>query len=244
MSEPEGRGVAWTDAPKGRGAAWTEERRARNERRATREGGALSAPEAHRKQSVLAAVGVLGVLLAGCGGSGSASATVPSLSQSARGAHASGGSRATELHAAAQCIRQHGVPGYQDPVLSSSGAVYSDSRSLQNASQSTMNAINAACGALAARAGLNPGNEPPAPPQLVQAGVRAAECERAHGLPNVHDPSARSPYTPGHGFGLTGDEVPAGGKASHGFQEAAHACHSQVSAEIRASTLSSLGSDG
>ena len=38
-------------APKGRGAAWTEERGTRNERRATREGGALSAPEAQSKQS-------------------------------------------------------------------------------------------------------------------------------------------------------------------------------------------------
>src|ERR1700731_2360168 len=58
MSEPKGRGVAWTDAPKGRGAAWTEERGARNERRGTREGGALSAPEAHRKQSLSAAYAV------------------------------------------------------------------------------------------------------------------------------------------------------------------------------------------
>jgi hypothetical protein len=192
----------------------------------------------------LAALGVLGVLLAGCGGSGSAPAAVPSLSQSASGARASGGSRATELHAAAQCIRQHGVPAYQDPVLSPTGAVYSDSRSLQNVPQSTFNTVIAACGALAARAGLHPGNQPPAPPQLVQAGVRAAECQRAHGLPNVKDPTANSSYTPGHGFGLTGNEVPAGGKASHGFQEASHACRSQIDAEIRASTLSSLGSDG
>jgi phage tail-like protein len=73
MSEPEGRGAAWTDVPKGRGAAWTKERGARNERRATREGGALSAPEAqskqggalsapeaHRKQSTSAAYRVSG----------------------------------------------------------------------------------------------------------------------------------------------------------------------------------------
>jgi hypothetical protein len=232
--------------PEGRGAAWTEERGARNERRSDEGRRRLQAPRRRAgKQSALAALGVLGVLLTGCGGSGSASATVPSLSHGTGSTHVvSGGSRATELHAAAQCIRQHGVPGYQDPVLSPTGAVYSDSRSLQNAPQSTMNAVLAACGALAARAGLNPGNEPPAPPQLVQAGVRAAECQRAHGLPNVKDPTANSPYTPGHGFGLTGDEVPAGGKASHGFQEAAHACRSQVDAEIRASTLSSLGSGG
>jgi uncharacterized OB-fold protein len=56
--EPKGRGAAWTDAPKRRGAAWTEERGARNERRGTREGGAVKgegeaggAPEAQSKQS-------------------------------------------------------------------------------------------------------------------------------------------------------------------------------------------------
>src|ERR1700724_4047282 len=45
-------------APKGRGAAWTEERGTRNERRATKEGGAVKgngevggAPEAQSKQS-------------------------------------------------------------------------------------------------------------------------------------------------------------------------------------------------
>ncbi len=54
-------------APKGRGAAWTEERGARNEQRATREGGAVKgegeaggAPEAHRKQSTSAAYRVSG----------------------------------------------------------------------------------------------------------------------------------------------------------------------------------------
>ena len=200
-----------------------------------------------RKSTCLMAAFAGALMLGGCASAGSSAPAVPALSQAASqgtAGQAPGSGRAAALRAAAQCIRQHGVPGYQAPVLSPTGAVFSDSRSLQNVSQSTMNAVLAACGALATRAGLNPGNEPPAPPQLVQAGVRAAECQRAHGLPNVKDPTANSPYTPGHGFGLTGDEVPAGGKASHGFQEAAHACRSQVDAEIRASTLSSLGSDG
>src|SRR5260370_20922008 len=60
MSEPKGRGAAWIDAPEGRGAAWTEERGARNERRATREGGALSAPEAQSQHSTSAAYRVSG----------------------------------------------------------------------------------------------------------------------------------------------------------------------------------------
>jgi hypothetical protein len=190
------------------------------------------------------------VLLAGCGGSGAGpagAAAVPSLSQPAATAGAGGGTsgnRAAELHAAAQCIRQHGIPSYQDPVLTPSGAVYTDSRSLDRAPRSVLNAVQQACGTLAARADLNPDAEPPAPPPLVQAGVRSAECMRAHGLPNVQDPTAQSSYTPGHGFGYTASEVPAGGKANPVFQHAAQACRSLLDAEIQASTLASLGSDG
>ena len=200
--------------------------------------------------AVLAASAV--VLMAGCSGSGGGSPTVPSLSQGAAAAQGTGGQgtggsgagRASALHAAAQCIRQHGIPGYAEPVLTPGGQVYSDSRSIQNASQSVFAAVLRACQTLLTQADLNPGNEPPAPPQLVQAGVRAAECLRAHGLPNVQDPSARSPYTPGHGFGMTSSEMPAGGKASPVWQHARQACEAQVTAEIQASTLASLGDDG
>ena len=192
------------------------------------------------------------VLMAGCSGSGGGSPTVPSLSQGAAAAQGTGGQgtggsgagRASALHAAAQCIRQHGIPGYAEPVLTPGGQVYSDSRSIQNASQSVFAAVLRACQTLLTQADLNPGNEPPAPPQLVQAGVRAAECLRAHGLPNVQDPSARSEYTPGHGFGMTSSEMPAGGKASPVWQHARQACDAQVTAEIQASTLASLGDDG
>jgi len=188
---------------------------------------------------MLAALGLLG---AGCG-SGASPASVPSLT-GAGGSHGPGGSRAAELRAAAQCIRQHGIPGYADPALTPNGAVYSDARSIQDASQSVLSAVRAACGSVLAQARLNPQNEPPAPPKLVQAGVRAAECSRAHGMLNDADPSARTPYTPGHGFGLSSTEVPAGGKLSPGFQQAARACQRQIAAEIRASTLSSLGQGG
>jgi hypothetical protein len=147
------------------------------------------------------------------------------------------------LHAAAQCIRQHGIPGYADPVLTPSGAVYSDLRSYQNASRTAVAAVQQACGTLMAQASLSPQSEPPAPTQLVQAGVLAAECERANGLPAVKDPTPQSPYTPGHGFGLTGEEVP-GGKTGPAFQRAIHACMAQDNAEIQASTLASLSNDG
>jgi hypothetical protein len=204
------------------------------------------------RYAIAVIVAFAAVLLAGCGGSGAASPAVPSLSQSAGTSLAAGPpqgggagtARASALHAAAQCIRAHGIPAYQDPVLTPSGQVYSDSRSFQNAPQSTVDAVRQACGTLAARANLNPEGEPPAPPQLVRAGVRSAECMRAHGLPNVQDPTAQSGYTPGHGFGYSGSEIPAGGKANPVFQQAAHACRPLLDAEIRASTLASLGNDG
>lgn len=196
------------------------------------------------------------VLLAGCAGGGPASPAVPTAAQSDAGTATGQGSagqgsagqgsaaRAAALHQAAQCIRQHGIPSYADPVLTSGGRVYSDSRSIEDAPQAALSAVRQACGALAASAGLSPADEPPAPPQLVQAGVRAAQCMRAHGLPNDADPSARTPYTPGHGFGMTDSEVPAGGKASPVFQRAAQACRALLDAEITASTLTSLGHDG
>jgi hypothetical protein len=191
----------------------------------------------------------LAVLLpaAGCSAQATAPPAVPSLSRSApagQGAGGTAGGRAGALHAAAQCIRQHGVPGYADPVLTPGGQVYTDSRSFQDVSLSATQAVLHACATLITAAGLSPMREPPAPPQLVQAGVRAAECLRAHGLPNVTDPTARSQYTPGHGFGMTASEMPAGGKQSPVWQDARQACAAQLTAEIQASTLESLGNDG
>jgi len=191
------------------------------------------------------------MLAAGCTSSANGSPAVPSLRQSGgagQGAAAQGGgadpSRASALHAAAQCIRQHGIPGYSDPVLTPSGAVYSDSRSFENAGQQVVVAVYQACRTLMTEANLQPQSEPPAPPQLVQAGVRAAECLRANGLPNVTDPTARSPYTPGHGFGMNASEMPSGGKASPVWRHARQACNAQVDAEITASTLGSLSNGG
>jgi hypothetical protein len=189
---------------------------------------------------------------AGCGGSGAASPAVPSISQSAQAASVTGGqgnggagsARVAAVHAAAQCIREHGIPSYPDPALSADGNVYSDLQSYRLAPQSTFDAIQRACRALLATAGFDPGAEPPPPPQLVRAGVQAAECLRAHGLPQMRDPNAQTPYAPGHGFGFTADEMPKGDKFSPIFQRAAAACQAQLDAETRASTLSALSADG
>lgn len=159
--------------------------------------------------------------------------------------------RVSQLHEAAACIRAHGVPSYQDPVLTADGHVFTDSRSIEDIgakssgaeSDAAYAALRQACGALFTAAGLQPEDESPAPPALVQAGVRAAQCLREHGLPNVRDPNSESVFTPGHGFGLDASEMPnngALGKQDPLVQQAFTACRSLLDAEIAASTLSSL----
>jgi hypothetical protein len=162
--------------------------------------------------------------------------------------------RVAQLHAAAQCIRDHGVPTYQDPVLTADGYVFTDARSFEDIGvkdsdsqrQALLNSIRQACGHLFTVAGLQPDDESPAPPQLVQAGVRSAQCMRAHGLPNMRDPNSQTAFTPGHGFGLSADELPnngALGKQDPAVQRAFTACRSLLDAEVRASSLSNLGHD-
>jgi hypothetical protein len=201
-----------------------------------------------------------------CGSSPSSSPTVPAAAPGATSASAAGSAKGAAsasakgsgkqrieippgrstpeaVAAAVRCIRDHGIPGYKDPVIAPDGAVYTDERSFQDAPQSTAEAVVRSCQALLVRAHLNPYSQPPAPPGLVQAGVKTAQCARAHRLPNMHDPNAQSPYTPGHGFGHSADEI-SGGKDSPGFKAFRTACRAAIDAEIKASTLASLGGHG
>ena len=202
--------------------------------------------------------GVPSLAGSGGGGAGAAGNSTPSSGDSSssvsRPRVGYSTTRAAQLHAAAQCIRAHGVPSYQDPVLTPDGYVYTDSRSIQDigrdksrAQQDAMqNAIRQACGTLFTTAGLQPDDESPALPPLVQAGVRAARCLRANGLPNYRDPTSSSEFTPGHGFGITADELPNNGrlgKTDPTVQRAFTACRPLLDAEIAASTLQNLGHD-
>ncbi|WP_426520862.1 hypothetical protein ACPPVQ_09325 [Diaminobutyricibacter sp. McL0618] len=188
-----------------------------------------------------AAVCALVVLLTGC--TAGTSSDVPHLGGGSSHAAGSGHVQPDKLHAAADCIRSHGVPGYQDPVVDSSGHVYTDSRSIQNLSDAQGQAIEQACSSLITAAGFSPADEAPAPPALVAAGVKAAQCLRANGLPDYRDPKSSTAFTPGHGFGLTADEIPnngALGKKDPSLQRAFTACRKLLDAEVRASSLSAL----
>jgi hypothetical protein len=149
--------------------------------------------------------------------------------------------RRARLHAAAQCVRQHGAPNYQDPVLTADGYVYTDDAAFRSLSGAQLDAITTACQQLIHAANFSVRDQGPPPPKLIQAGVRAAQCMRANGLPNYKDPTVNSPFVPGKGFGLDPEAVPPGGKENPILQRAADACRPILDEEERASSLGNLG---
>jgi hypothetical protein len=187
---------------------------------------------------------VIALSLAAC--SGSPARTLPTL----RGAVPQGTNstqyNAAALHAAAQCIRDHGIPDYADPVVAPGNVVYSDARALENADRATVDSAEAACRTLLAQAKFDPSQRPAPPPQMLRDGVREAACLRAHGLPNWPDPDPHDGFDPGHGFQVSGSAfagaVPAGDnpKASAAYQNARQACVAEVDAVLRDSQLANL----
>jgi hypothetical protein len=179
-----------------------------------------------------------------CGGS-SPSASVPSIRHANRGA-GTAGHNAGALHAAAQCIRDHGIPDYQDPVVGPGQVVYTDQRNLEKADRGVVTAAFDACRAQITAADFDPSQAPHPPDQMVRDGVREAQCFRAHGLPNWPDPKPTDTFDPGHGFQVNGSAF-AGAvapgenpKQSSAFQGAIAACQREAEAVQRDSQLSNL----
>ncbi|MCU7728147.1 hypothetical protein ODJ79_30895 [Actinoplanes sp. KI2] len=210
-----------------------------------------------RQFPVAVAATILLISLGACGG-GPATPSVPRLATGG-GANASAGAREPKddnpnavagdasaarrarLHAAAQCIRQHGAPNYQDPVLTADGYVYTDEVAMRSLSGEQLTALTNACQDLIHAANFAIRDQGPPPPALIQAGVRAAQCLRANGLTAMKDPTAQSRFSPGKGFGLSPDEVPPGGKENPIFRRAVEACRPILDAEASASSLGNLG---
>jgi hypothetical protein len=193
-----------------------------------------------RRPAITALLCAFTLGIAACGSSPSSSPTVPTASGST---NAKGAGPSAAVAAAVRCIRDHGIPAYQDPVITPSGTVYTDSRSIDDAPESTRRDVERSCKTLMTRANMDPARQPPAPAALVQAGVKTAQCARAHGLPAMKDPNSEANYTPGHGFGHSAAELP-GGKDSPGFTTFREACRAEIDAEMKASTLASLGGHG
>jgi hypothetical protein len=149
--------------------------------------------------------------------------------------------RRAKLHAAAQCIREHGAPRYQDPLLTADGYVYTDDVALRDIEQPQMTAIDAACHDLITAAKFSMKDQGPPPPKVIAAGVKSAQCLRAHGLPDYKDPTVDSRFSPGKGFGLDAQSLPAAGKRDPGVQRALQACRRLLDEESALSSLGKLG---
>ena len=182
--------------------------------------------------------------LASCGGAGS-SASVPSLHHD-NAAAGSTGHNARALHAAAQCLRDHGIPNYADPVVGPGQVVYTDQRNLEKVGNAVVQAAMSACRSPIGQASFDPTQRPHPPAQMVRDGVREAQCLRAHGLPNWPDPKPTDTFDPGHGFQVTdaafAGAVTAGAnpKMSPVFQHAIEACQTEAQAVSSDSDLSNL----
>jgi len=207
------------------------------------------------KRLLTAAVAAAGlVVLGGCTGE-PATPSVPELPGASAGAgtgdtgtgnpNAVGGDSSAErrarLHAAAECIRQHGAPRYQDPLLTADGYVYTDEVALRELEEQEVEALQEACRDVIHAARFSMDDQGPPPPKLIQAGVRSAECLRANGLPNVEDPTVDRTFRPGKGFGLDPDGIPAGGKENPAVIRALQACRSTLDEEAQLSSLGNLG---
>jgi hypothetical protein len=208
------------------------------------------------KRLLVAAVATVGLIALGACGDEPSAPTVPQLPGASAGAgpgtgdnqqnpNAVGGDnsaqRRARLHAAANCVRQHGAPNYQDPLLTADGYVYTDEVALRSLEGPELDAIETACHALIRAAAFAVRDQGPPPPKLIQAGVRSARCLRANGLPDTADPTVDRPFSPGKGFGLDPDHVPAGGKQNPAVMRALTACRKVLDEEAELSSLGNLG---
>ncbi len=142
---------------------------------------------ARRRRTTLATVAVAaGVAIAGCGSSS------PTATQSAKQlvSHA-----LAKQVAFAQCMRAHGVPGFQDPTLrrSALGVGVSQGVSASVAQSPAFNAAQHACEKLLPAGSQGPGNQPVSAAQHAQL-VKFAACVRAHGVTNMPDPAANGVF--------------------------------------------------
>jgi hypothetical protein len=123
------------------------------------------------------------------------------------------------VHIAAQCLRDHGVPNFPDPVFDTHGNLQIDDQLLkslpvavaqaaENACKTQINAAQAAAGAA----------QPAATPQELAQATRFAQCMRQHGWPHFPDPDAHG------GFQLTNPSDGPPTKTDPSFQ----ACRAQL----------------
>jgi hypothetical protein len=141
-------------------------------------------------------------------------------------ASGSAASPTSALHLAGQCLRQHGIPNFPDPVVATDGpaagrAIF-DKSALKSYPVSAVNQAMNECRTALDQAGLaGSGQNSTVSQQELQARLALARCIRSHGVPNFPDPNPS-----------TGEVTPPPGlsKTSPSILAAIRACPSQAQA--------------
>jgi len=99
------------------------------------------------------------------------------------------------IHTAAQCLRDHGIPTFPDPVVDTHGNLQYDDQLLKSLPAAVSQAAQVACRSQinAAEASVNVA-QPPATPQEIQQATQFAQCMRQHGWPNFPDPDSHASF--------------------------------------------------
>jgi hypothetical protein len=152
---------------------------------------AAATPAPRRKRacraSVVATLGVLSLIAAGCGGA----------SPNGPGGTARGGQPGAQAIAYSRCMRSHGVPDFPSPQISGSGNSVGVKMAVP---ASIANGNPKFAGAQQACRGLEPnGGAPQGAPgaQELARAVSYATCMRSHAEPSFPDPNSRGVFVLG-----------------------------------------------
>lgn len=164
-------------------------------------------------------IGVIAATLTACS-SGRATSQVAAAVGAAHTSATTAPAGTTQLvHTAAQCLRDHGIPNFPDPVLDAHGGLQVDDQLLKSLPAAVALAAENACktqiDAAQAAAGTA---RPAATPQELQQATTFAHCMRQHGWPRFPDPDASGR------FELTNPADGPSSKRDPSFQ----ACRSQL----------------
>jgi hypothetical protein len=151
----------------------------------------------------------LALLAAGCGGgsknpgvahlgSSTSSSSSPSSGGSSQGGSSSAGSSQggsaspdSQAVAYAACMREHGVPNFPDPQISTSGNEVKVAVRVTPGitSNPKFDSAQQACSKLLPGGGPGPGSNHQISTQEQSQYLKAAACIRSHGIPNFPDPT-------------------------------------------------------
>jgi hypothetical protein len=155
----------------------------------------------NRRPVTITLLGTLGFVAAACGG-GHSTAQVARATGAAHAPPAAATAGTTQLiHTAAQCLRDHGIPNFPDPVFDTRGRLQIDDQLIKSLPDSVVQPAEQACRAqIDAAQQAADAQRPAVTPQELAQATQFARCMRQHGWPNFPDPDAHGQFssaTPG-----------------------------------------------